>query len=523
MYLVSIINGDEKPTVIHNAHFNNLKLQDGTIKKGINTVDSFNFSMLPSNPGYNKIFLRKTHVNVFNTKTNKYEFKGRVLIPTNKMTEDGIFRKSFLCESKLGYLYDSRQRHGEYHNMTVKEFLQVILNNHNRQVEPYKRIKLGIVTVTNSTDNVYRYLGYESTLDTIFDKLIDRLGGEIRLREEENGELYLDYITEIGSVKNTEIRIGKNLKSIEVQADSSQIISRIVPLGTTIESENETATDASQARITIASVNNGLDYIDDPEAIALVGIQEETVTWDDINNPSILKTRGQQYLKANNRVKKQHIISALDLSLIGLDIDDFDIYNYYPVKSPILDDTLRIVGKTISINDPETNDLTFGDRLKKASEYQNEANKAQYKVVELQNTISQQTSRIGSISNELNNTKNELATTKQTLELTQKQLQNFESVTDGDITAISQSVSDLLVAIYDIEQAIADIPQYQLATDTTDGLMSAADKSKLDLIKVVNSINLDVLKAKLDLITVTNQVNLDTLVERVTKLEEGGQ
>ncbi len=522
MYIVSIINGEDS-LVIHHPHLNELKVQDGTIKKGINTVESFSFSILPQNPGYNEIFLRKTHVNVYNTKTNKYEFKGRALIPTNKMTVDGIFRKSFLCESKLGYLYDSRQRHGEYHNMTVEEFLRVILDNHNKQVEPYKRIKLGIVTVTNSTDNVYRYLGYESTLDTIFDKLIDRLGGEIQLREEENGELYLDYLTEIGSVKNTEIRLGKNLKSIEVEADPSQIISRIVPLGATIESEDETATDASQARITIASVNNGLDYIDDQEAIALVGIQEETVTWDDITNPSILKARGQQYLKANNRVKKQHIISALDLSLIGLDIDQFDIYNYYPVKTPILQDTLRIVGKTVFINEPEANDLTFGDKLKKASEYQNEANKAQYKVVELQNTISQQTSRIGSISNELNNTKNELATTKQTLELTQKQLQNFESVTDGDITAISQSVSDLLDAIDDIEQAIADIPQYQLATDTTDGLMSAVDKSKLDLIKVVNSINLDVLKAKLDLITVTNQVNLDTLVERVTKLAEGGQ
>lgn len=516
MYLVSIVNGDEKPIVIHNQHFNNLKLQDGTIKKGINTVDSFNFSMLPSNPGYNQIFLRRTHVNVFNMKTNKYEFKGRALIPTDKMTGDGIFRKSFLCESKLGYLYDSRQRHGEYHDMTVEEFLQVILDNHNRQVESYKRIKLGIVTVTNSTDNVYRYLGYESTLDTIFDKLIDRLGGEIQLREEDNGELYLDYLTEIGSIKNTEIRIGKNLKSIEVETDPSQIISRIVPLGTTIESEDETATDASQARITIESVNNGLDYIDDPEAIALVGIKEETVTWDDINNPSILKTRGQQYLQANNRVKKQHIISSLDLSLIGLDIDDLDIYNYYPVKTPILDDALRVVGKTIFINDPETNDLTFGDKLKKASEYQNEANKAQSRVAELQNIVSQQTNRIGSISTELNNAINELATTKQTLELTQQQLQNFETVTDGDITAITQSVSELLGAISEIETAINNLSQV-VSVEEMNQLKANIQNNNQNI--ATNTSDIESLNQSILLI---NQ-SIGDLTNRVIALEGGGQ
>ncbi|MCB5235515.1 phage tail spike protein [Niallia circulans] len=508
MYIVSIIN-DNDSLVIHHPHFNEIKVQDGTIKKGINTVDSFSFSLLPHNPGYNEIFLRKTHVNVFNTKSNKYEFKGRALIPNDKMTSDGIFRKSFLCESKLGYLYDSRQRHGEYHNMTVAEFLQVILDNHNRQVESYKQIKLGVVTVTNSTDNVYRYLGYESTLDTIFDKLIDRLGGEIQLREDESGELYLDYLTEIGSIKETEIRIAKNLKSIEIETDPSQIISRIVPLGATIESEDETATDASQARITIASVNNGFDYIDDEEAIALVGIQEETVIWDDINNPSILKTRGQQYLQANNRVKKQHIISALDLSLIGLDIDQFDIYNYYSVKTPILQDTLRIVGKTVFINDPETNDLTFGDKLKKASEYQNEANKAQSRVAELQNTVSQQTNRIGSISAELNNAINELATTKQTLELTQQQLQNFETVTDGDITAITQSVSELLGAISEIETAINNLSQVVSAEEINqmkDGIQTNTES--------ISSINQSIL--------LINQ-SIGDLTNRVIALEEGGQ
>ena len=65
------------------------------------------------------------------------------------------------------------------------------------------------------------------------------------------------------------------------------------------------------------------------------------------------------------------------------------------------------------------------------------------------------------------------------------------------------------------------MPIYDLATPTTDGLMSASDKSKLDLIQVLNSIDLDALKQKLDLITVVNQVDLDDLVSRVEALEGG--
>ncbi len=49
--------------------------------------------------------------------------------------------------------------------------------------------------------------------------------------------------------------------------------------------------------------------------------------------------------------------------------------------------------------------------------------------------------------------------------------------------------------------------------------MSASDKSKVDLITVLNAINLDDLKQKLDLITVVNAIDLDQLEERVTNLE----
>src|SRR5690606_37398451 len=154
---------------------------------------------------------------------------------------------------------------------------------------------------------------YESTLDTIFDKLIDRLGGELQVRKE-NGVRYLDYLQNPGELKETEIRLSKNLKSITKEVDPSEIITRLIPLGTRIESDDPDATDASQARLTIESVNNGKDYIVDEDMENALGtVVVKSHVWDDITVPSILKTRGEQFLENNNRVKVKYTIDALDL------------------------------------------------------------------------------------------------------------------------------------------------------------------------------------------------------------------
>ena len=70
-----------------------------------------------------------------------------------------------------------------------------------------------------------------------------------------------------------------------------------------------------------------LDYIDDIEAMSKFGIIEDSETWDDITLPENLLRKGKELLKSNNRIKKKYSISALDLSLIGLDLDNIDIYN----------------------------------------------------------------------------------------------------------------------------------------------------------------------------------------------------
>jgi len=506
VYKVTLIN-DGVETIIHHHFFNELKLELGQIKEQINVASGFTFSILPNNPGYNQIYPLKTLIKIENMQENKVVFEGRILRPTESMSSSGIFGKAFICESELGYLNDSSQRHGEYHDITVRDFLQVIIDNHNADVadDPIdKTFKVGIVDVDSSTGTLYRYLGYGKTFDEIEDKLIDRLGGELRVRKE-NGVRYLDYLWSIGERKSTEIRLAKNLNSISKEVDPSSVITRLIPLGERIESDDEDATDASQARLTIESINDGKDYIIDHAMEELLGtVIVKSKSWDDITQPSILKTRGEQHLQENNRIKEQHQISALDLSIIGKDPDAFEVGNWHPVINPVMDidDNLRIVGKTTDIINPENNDLTIGDQFKKASDYQREANKSQRKVVELENTVERQSKRLSTIQQELDNVDDILD-------------QINEAIGDADIPALETAIGNLNEAVSDLTDAVDAIPDYDPATETTDGLMSADDKAKLNLITLLENINLDEVREKLKLITLTDDIDLDELKEKL--------
>ena len=327
MYEVKIIN-DSNETIINAVSTSSEAPRiTGQCKFGINTIDSFTFTILPNNQGYDLLKDLKTLVEIKNAKTNETKFKGRILIQTPDMSSSGLLSKSVICESELGYLMDSVQSYGEYHDITVRGFLELIIDNHNKQVSDDKQFTVGIVDVIDNNDSLYRYLGYDKTLDTIKDKLIDRLGGELKIRYED-GVRYLDYVQAIGDKKDTEIVLARNLITIEQEQDPSNIITRLIPLGAKLEDSDE--------RLTISSINNDLNYIDDEEAISEFGIIVDTVTYDDVTVIENLFRKGKEYLKENNKIKKKHKVTALDLSTIGLDIDSFEVGNTYRVVNPLM-------------------------------------------------------------------------------------------------------------------------------------------------------------------------------------------
>lgn len=366
MYIVTIENG----LIQTEIHGYKEKLRSGKIVKGLNSIDSFSFSILPSNAGFNRLFDFKTLIKVYNTNKSRYEFYGRVLYSSTEMNESGLITKEVTCESYLGYLCDSQQLYVEEQNWTVTGLLTHILNTHNEQVEIGKEFYVGTVDVEDPNDNLYVGIQRENTWETIKKKLIETLGGEIRFRIVD-GKIYLDYLKEIGEPKTTEIALSKNMKSIVREKDPTAYITRLIPLGAKLY-------DDSEERLTVEEVNGGSIYLDDEEAIEYYGVHVGYVEFDDVTDASNLLSKAQSWLESNNKVQVKYSVTALDLSLLGLDIDDFEVGNYHPLKNALLDidDTARIIKKNIDICEEIKSTIEVGENFKTLSELQAEYNES---------------------------------------------------------------------------------------------------------------------------------------------------
>lgn len=508
MYRVIVYDGpnDGIGTTIHSPYVNGQKVSSGNVQQVVSGIDSMDFMIGIRNAGWGKIKPLTTLVKVMNIKTGLNEFEGRVLKPKQNMSTDGSFTIQYECESFLAYLLDSAQRHDEIHNKTIAQFLQIILDNHNSQVEPHKRFKLGNVSVTNTTDNVYRYLGYENTYDTIKDKLIDRLGGYLVVRHETDG-LYLDYLAEVGTLSTTTINLKRNLKSMSREIDPTEVITRLVPLGSQIDSEDEGSTDASKARVDIKTVNDGLDYIDDVKLIAEFGIIEKTLIFDDVNQPNILKTRGQQYLSSQKTSKNAFELTPLDLSLNDLDAKSIVRGDWYQVGNPIftINEPLQVIQKTLNIVNPLDIKTTIGEKFKTLTQYQVEANKGMKRFNELRTQVTNQTLTIGNLKNQITN----VNTVVDEINL---------QIGQSDIPGLKQSVEDLNAIVDVLNQSIGDIPVYEIATISKNGLMSTQHVTKLNSLQnydkatiLVDGLMAKEDKQKIDKITISQSVDLDQM------------
>lgn len=352
MHTVTITNGTEKTTI----HSDNLdRISGGKIVKAVNAVDSFTFTIYPDNAGYDKLKPLTTSVTVTDDSTGKDIFIGRVLKCPDSMDEQGLICKSVTCEGRLGWLYDSVQPYVEYKMVGISTVLSSFLSKHNAQVGADKRIELGQVTVTASNNYTYT-ANWDKTMDVIADKLIGKFGGEIQLRDKD-GKVYIDYLEHIGHGADTTIELAVNLKTISREVDETAVITRLYPLGTKL-------TD-SEKRLTIGSVNGGKDYIEDSALVAKYGVISGTQTWDDVTQASILKTKATAYLKSANKAKKQYKITAVDLSTIDMNFEQFELGCWYRVVNPLMeiDEDLRIIGITINLDNPEQSELTFGDKF----------------------------------------------------------------------------------------------------------------------------------------------------------------
>lgn len=407
-----------KKKVVHSPYSRQgNKILSGSIKQAQNAINEFTFVIPMQNNLYQKLTPFQSIVQVVNLYDEEVEFEGRVLSVSNKMTSTG-FVQEIVCEDFLSFLHDSTQQYQKLKNSGAEAYLREILNQHNAQVENYKQIHLGTVTVKSLTDKPWRYLGYESTWDTIRDRIVSNIGGYLTLRREKSG-FYLDWTSSVGKNQESPIQLGRNIKSASREISFDGIATQIMPIGAdeknsqnrSSDNKEEQGSDVTRKQIDISSVNGGKIWLEDAELVAKFGIIRKPVIWTEIDNPQVLKNRGLQYLRNQKIALAKWTVSAVERYLIDSRYTKFKIGNTHPILNAPLSgiERLQIIEKKIDILNPQSVDLVIGSKSQSLSAYQLQSQEAVESIerVKANQEIESKREKLLTLTSELEHLRNE--------------------------------------------------------------------------------------------------------------------
>lgn len=365
--------------ILYDPRMEELTILSPSLSLELNKTGSFSFSIYPDHPYYSQIEQLKSIIQV--KKDGSTLFRGRVI--TDKT---GWYnQRDITCEGELAFLLDSRVRPFAFTGGPAELFAE-LLSQHNAVMEnePEKQFKAGIVTVTDPNDYINRSnVTYETTWDVLNTRLLDTLGGYLRVRHESDG-VYLDYLAELDEMTTQPVEFGENLLSYAKSLSADEIITALIPLGAKLTNEEGQQTDE---RLTIVDVNGGVDYVYDQDAVNQYGLIFGMETWDDVTEAGNLLVKAQARLLELVKLTASIDLSAVDLSQMDASYDDFRLGQYVFVTSKphgLEREKYLITKLSLKLLEPAQNTLTLG---KAYSTFTDETHKQNQQVSDLVTVI----------------------------------------------------------------------------------------------------------------------------------------
>ncbi len=328
------------------------RLQDNSLLEltatlSLDKAGTATLKMAPGHPAYNSFVSYKTVVTIY--KDGVLRFRGRALYPS----DDFKNCRTITCEGERGFFRDGVIRPYTYQEGPAGIFANVI-ELYNAQVEAFKQFVVGTVTVTDPNNYVNLESDKAEHFSDVLDKLVERCGGYIVFTTNESGQRVVNWLADVAYSNNQTIEFGENLLDFARTDESDELVTVLIPYG----AKNDETGDY----VTIESVNEGLDFIQDYDAVALRGVIAKAVYWDDITEPANLLAKAQQYLSQNKLIFTSLELTAVDLSAFDKSIDSFRVGDVVRVRSKPhgVDDDYKLTEQSLDFLRPARDTVTLG-------------------------------------------------------------------------------------------------------------------------------------------------------------------
>ena len=289
-------------------------------------------------------------------------FRGRALYPSDDMYNC----RTITCEGERGFFRDASMRPYLFQDGPAAIF-SALVDTYNAQVEEFKRFKVGTVTVTDPNNYVRLESESAEQVSDTLDKLVERCGGYITFTDDADGTRLVNWLENLGQSSGQVIEFGRNLLDFARTGANTDPVNVVIPYGAQVETLDEETGETIAERVTIESVNDGSDFIQDDDSVYLRGVISRPVYWDDITEPANLLAKAQQYL-ASSRLAIQSIeLTAVDLSALDKNIDTFQVGDTVTVRSKphgLTDELFQLTQRAYDLLDPAADKVTLGKDIK---------------------------------------------------------------------------------------------------------------------------------------------------------------
>ena len=347
MYLTKIDN-----VLVHGK--GNRIVIDPVLTLSDNSAGNLTFKINTDQKSYDLVKNLKPVVSV--ESDEKVLWKGRIV----DGSDDWYNMRTVNADGILTYLNDSVLRPFDVDDpLPFPAWFSRIIEEHNQQVDDYKKFKVGKVTIeTKETEDDWdrEITDYQTTM-SVLDGFLNKYGGHIVVRYEADGN-YIDYLNEYSGseFENSQpISFGKNLINIDKTYKAGGVVTRLIPLG-----ENG---------LTIEDVNSGKDFIDDIEAQGKYGIITQTHNFEGIDEDDALLTEARSYLEKVNKPLVTIEAKAIDLSIVDKDLETFKIGDQVKVISipHSIDGYLQLNSIRLDMTNPDKSEFVFGNPIESLS------------------------------------------------------------------------------------------------------------------------------------------------------------
>lgn len=335
-------------------------LQSPILTQKVNLPDELKFTIDPTHPMYGSIIRLRSRVKVY---------RDGVLISILRPLDNQMnlrTQEQWVCEGVIAWLKDAIIRPFEFTGTPADLFAKFI-NEYNAQVNSYQQIALGSVTVTDPNDTIVRSSdSYLSAYDCVQSRCVgSNLGGYLYVTYP-NGSPTLNWLANAPDTSTQIIEFGENLTAFTRAVYGGNTYTACIPLG---------AKDEDGKRLTIASVNDGKDYlINNTLAGSYGAIYAPTseTTWDDVTVAANLKQKATEWLtNVGSSVKEKINLGAIDLHNADAEVESFQFLDNILVKSSPhgLSANYVLTELRIPLNIPSATQITLGgERISLISE-----------------------------------------------------------------------------------------------------------------------------------------------------------